>query len=333
MTAALAVRRGLVEATEPPEYRGVARDAVRLLVTDRGSRTQRHARFFELPSLLRAGDLLVVNDSATVPAAIVATRANGQTVPLHVATMIDARVWTAEPRGPVLRGEELRLPSGGSAVTIAPVDPEHPRLWYVWFQLPLPMQSYLAKAGEPIRYGYVTRRFPLSEYQTMFGREPGSAEMPSAARPFTPRVVTALHQRGVRIATITLHCGVSSFEAPERPPTERFAVPYCTSEAVNEARSEGRRTIAVGTTALRALESAVRGDRIVAASGWTDLVVDASHAVRSADGLLTGFHDRAATHRWMLQSLLDRELLDAAYETAAEHSYHYHEFGDVHLII
>jgi S-adenosylmethionine:tRNA ribosyltransferase-isomerase len=324
---------GLIEATEPPEHRGVARDAVRLLVTDRASRTQTHTRFFELPSFLRSGDLLVVNDSATVPAAIVATRPNGQTLPLHVATMIDSRVWTAEPRGPALLGEELRLPNGGSAVMIAPVEPEHPRLWYVWFQLPLPMHRYLAEAGEPVRYGYVTRRFPLSDYQTMFGRVPGSAEMPSAARPFTPRVVAALHRRGVGIAVITLHCGVSSFEAPERPPTERFAVTHEAAEAIDAARREGRRVIAVGTTALRALESAFQSDRIVASSGWTDLVIDAQHAVRSVDGLLTGFHDPAATHLWMLQSFLDRELLGAAYDEAAENGYRYHEFGDVHLIL
>jgi len=333
VTAALVAPRGLIEATEPAEYRGIARDAVRLLVTDRASRTHAHARFFELPSFLRAGDLLVVNDSATVPAAIVATRANGQQIPLHVATMIDQQLWTAEPRGLVVVGEELRLPNGGSAVPIAPIDPDRPRLWYVRFELPVPMQQYLAQAGEPIRYGYVTKRIPLSEYQTIFAREPGSAEMPSAARPFTSRVLAALRRRGVGNATITLHCGVSSFESPERPSFERFAVPYETVEAIDRARQRGRRVIAVGTTVLRALESAVRNDRVVAASGWTDLVIDEAYTVRSVDGMLTGFHDPAATHRWMLQSLLDRELLDAAYDAAAERNYHYHEFGDAHLIV
>lgn len=326
-------KHGLLEATEPPEYRGVARDAVRLLLTDRASRTQTHARFYDLPSFLREGDLLVVNDSATAPAAIVATRPNGQTLSLHVSTMIDSRLWIAEPRGLVLLGEELRLPNGGSATPIALVSPEHPRLWYVRFQLPLPMSQYLAEVGEPIRYGYVTRRFPLSDYQTMFGRVSGSAEMPSAARPFTPRVVAAMHRRGVEIARITLHCGVSSFEAPELPPTERFTVAHETAEAINAARRGDRRVIAVGTTVLRALESAFQDDRIVASTGWTDLVVDGKHVVRSVDGLLTGFHDPAATHLWMLQSLLDREILSEAYEEAAEKGYRYHEFGDVNLIL
>jgi len=323
----------LVEATAPPERRGIERDGVRLLVTDRANRSHAHARFYDLPSMLRAGDLLVVNDSATLPAAVSARRSNGDAFALHVSTMIDARIWTAEPRASVVCGEELQLPDGGSAVAIAPVDPEHPRLWYVWFHLPVPMNEYLARVGEPIRYGYVTQRFPLADYQTMFAREPGSSEMPSAARPFTPRVVAGLRARGISLATITLHCSVASFERPERPAMERFTISAAAAAAVNAARAQGRRAIAVGTTALRALESAVVDGQIVASAGWTDLVIDADSRVRAVDGLLTGFHDPAATHVWMLRAFLDRELLASAYNEAAERAYAYHEFGDVHLIL
>jgi S-adenosylmethionine:tRNA ribosyltransferase-isomerase len=330
---ATTVSAALVEATAPPEHRGVERDAVRMLVTDRATRSHRHARFFDLPATLRAGDLLVVNDSATLPAAISARRPSGEAIALHVATRIDARIWMAEPRGPVLLGEELRLPGGGSAVMIAPVEPAHPRLWYAWFDLPQPMNAYLASFGEPIRYGYVRQRFPLEEYQTIFAREPGSSEMPSAARPFTPRVLGALRQRGIALRTVTLHCGVASFEAPERPATERFAVPRATAEAINQMRRDGGRAIAIGTTALRALESAVQDGEVVAASGWTDLFIDAGHRVKTVDGLLTGFHDPAATHLSVLRAFLDGALLRSAYDAAAEHAYYYHEFGDVHLIL
>lgn len=333
MSAAVTRARMLVEATAPAERRGLARDGVRLLVTDRASRRHVHARFTELAAHLRAGDLLVVNDSATLPAALTASRENGEQLLLHVSTKFDERLWMTEPRGTVLLGEELRLPDGGSAVLIAPVDPNRPRVWYAWFQLPSPMNTYLARYGEPIRYAYVTERFPLADYQTIFARVPGSAEMPSAARPFTPRVVADLRAAGVELQTITLHCGVASYEAPERPGPERYAVSHATAEAVNAARNQGRRVIAVGTTALRALESAVHGDGLLAASGWTDLVLDAGHRMRSADGLLTGFHDETATHLWVLRAFLDRELLASAYDEAAEYGYAYHEFGDVHLIL
>lgn len=324
----------LLEAVAPPERRGIARDEVRMLVTDRASRTHAHTRFFELPTLLRAGDVLLVNDSATLPAAIAAQRKNGEILQLHVATMIDARLWTAEPRGIVISGEELRLPGGASAVMLAPVEPEHPRLWYARFTLPLAMEAYLARYGEPIRYGYVTRRFPLSDYQTIFAKKPGSAEMPSAARPFSPRVVALLHERGVEIAAVTLHCGVASFEAPERPATERFMVSQEAAQAVNRARRGGGRIIAAGTTPLRALESAINEDgSIIASSGWTDLVITAQRRPRAVDALLTGFHDAAATHQWILQAFLDSELLADAYARAAQRGYHQHEFGDVHLIL
>lgn len=333
MSAATSHAAGLLEATAPPERRGIQRDEVRMLVTERASRSHAHARFLDLPSFLRPGDLLVVNDSATIPAALPATRTTGERIPLHVATMIDSRIWMTEPRARVLCGEELRLPDGGSAVMIAPVDPERPRLWYAWFALPAAMDVYLARFGEPIRYGHVAGHFPLRDYQTMFAREPGSSEMPSAARPFTPRVVNALRERRVDLAAITLHCGVASFEAPERPALERFAVSPAAAKAVNRARRHQRRIIAVGTTVLRALESAVRDGQVVASSGWTDLVIDEHHRIEAADGLLTGFHDATATHLWILRAFLDRDLLDSAYDEAAQGAYYRHEFGDVHLIL
>jgi len=333
MIAAIDQGPSLIEAVGPPERHGVARDEVRMLVTNRATRSHAHARFLDLPSALRTGDILVVNDSATLPAAIAARRANGEALTLHVATMIDARIWMAEPRGTVFVGEELRLPCGGSAVMIAPVEPEQARLWYAWFQLPSPMYEYLHDVGEPIRYGYVTRRFPLSDYQTMFAREPGSSEMPSASRPFTPRVVSALHARGIDFATITLHCGVASFELAERPGMERFTVPRETADALNAARAGGRRIIAIGTTVLRALESALQGNEIVASSGWTDLIIDSQSRIKSVDGFLTGFHDPKATHLWMLRAFTDAGLLASAYDEAGRRGYHYHEFGDVHLIV
>jgi S-adenosylmethionine:tRNA ribosyltransferase-isomerase len=332
MTAVPALARGLIEAAEPPEYVGIARDGVRLLLTDRRTRSHSHAHFYDLPSLLKPGDLLVANDSATLPAAIPARRIGGKAVRLHVSTMIDARLWTVEPRGRVAAGETLRLPGGGRATIIAPVEPQRPRLWYVLFELAVPMYAYLAEFGSPIAYAYLDRAFPLREYQTLFARSIGSSEMPSAARPFTRPIVAQLRRRGIELATITLHCGVASFEAPELPGTERFAVPHATAERVNAARREGRRVIAVGTTVVRALETAATDDGAVASSGWTELFIGESYRLRAVDALLSGFHDVSATHRSMLRAFMDDDLLEGAYAEAAEHAYRYHEFGDVHLI-
>lgn len=333
MTAAPASPRGLVEATEPPEYRGVARDGVRLLVTDRKASSHSHARFYDLPSLLRPGDLLVVNDSATVPAALTAKRRGGGSVPLHVSTKIAERLWTVEPRGPVSAGETLTLPGGAATTLLAPVDPQRPRLWYAVFALPAPMYAYLAQFGAPIAYAYLARSFPIAAYQTLFARTAGSAEMPSAARPFTQAVVARLRRGGIEMATVTLHCGVASFEAPERPGAERFIVPAATAHRVNAARRDGRRVIAVGTTVVRALESSIDEGGAIASQGWTDLYIDARHRLKAVDALLSGFHDANATHVAMLRAFVDDELLGGAYAQAADRGYFYHEFGDVHLIL
>jgi S-adenosylmethionine:tRNA ribosyltransferase-isomerase len=333
VTAAPAFSRDLIEATEPPEYRGVARDGVRLLVTNRETRSHTHAHFYDLPRFLRPGDLLVVNDSATIPAAILAQRRNGDAIRLHVSTKIDERLWMVEPRGPVATGETLILPGDTTATAISPVDPEQPRLWYFAFALKAPMYVYLTAFGTPIRYRYLRRSFPLRDYQTLFAREIGSSEMPSAARPFTKSVLAGLRGRGVAIVPITLHCGVASFESPERPATERFTVSSATANSINEARRQGSRVIAIGTTVVRALESAATDAGVVAASGWTDLIIDQTYRPKAVDTLLSGFHDTNATHISLLHAFADAELLQDAYAIAAESGYRYHEFGDVHLIL
>jgi S-adenosylmethionine:tRNA ribosyltransferase-isomerase len=322
----------LRDATEPPEDRGVERDGVRLLVTDRRTGANAHASFRDLPSFLRRGDVLVVNTSATVPAALAGTRSDGTALAVHVSTWIGGALWMVEPRGSVRAGETIALAAGGAATFLAPVE-DTPRLWYVTFALPSEMDAYLRRFGTPIRYAYVDRAFPIGAYQTMFARDAGSAEMPSAARPFTPRVVDALERAGVRLAAITLHCGVSSFEAPERPSIERYSVPAETAAIVNAARARGGRVVAVGTTVVRALEGALEGDVVVASRGWTGLVIENERAVRSVDGILTGFHPEGATHRSLLRAFLSERALAGAYRDAAGEGYFQHEFGDVHLIL
>ncbi len=321
------------EATTTPERRGLARDGVRLLVTDVAKRTQHDAAFRELPWFLRRGDLLVVNDSATLPAALVAQRAAGEPFPLHLSTQIGGELWIAEPRAPVTAGERAALGGGGSATFLSPVDPAHPRLWYVMLSIAAPLDAFLAEHGAPIRYRYVTDALPIGNYQTVFARVPGSAEMPSAGRPFSQRSLEDLRRAGVAVAAITLHTGVSSPERHERPYREWFDVSAQTAAAVNGTLLRGGRVIAVGTTVVRALESAVAGGEATAASGWTDLIVTPERGVTVVDGLLTGFHEPEASHLDLLRAFAGDALLEHAYGHALDAGYLWHEFGDVHLLL
>ncbi len=327
------------EAHEPPEARGLARDAVRMLVATGDGLT--HARARDLPGLLRAGDIVVVNTSATLPAALAAQRADGTHLRLHLSTRAGGdRRWVVELRegGERFAGararERLALPGRASATLLAPYLPGA-RLWLAELDTGrAPLLDYLDRHGAPIRYGYMTREWPLADYQTVFAQHPGSAEMPSAGRPFTRELVRALVARGVAIARVTLHAGVSSQEAGEPPYPERFAVPRSTARAVNRARARGGRVIAVGTTVVRALETVARPDGTVArGAGWTHHLVTPAGGVRSVDGLLTGWHEPEATHLLMLEAVGGRALVEDSYRAALERGYLWHEFGDVHLLL
>jgi S-adenosylmethionine:tRNA ribosyltransferase-isomerase len=331
------------DAFEPPEAHGVARDGVRLLVAtpDRVI----HGRFADLGGHLRPGDLLVVNNSATLPAAVDGTRA-GDPIAVHFSTERDDHVWVVELRagtdatGPlrdVEPGERIGLPDGAALVVTA----SYPnpgvagsRLWTARLAIEGDVTAYLGRHGRPIRYGYVPRQWPLHSYQTVFARHSGSAEMASAARPFSTELVTSLVSAGIAIAPVTLHAGVSSAELGEPPAAEPFEVPPATARLVNLTRATGGRVIAVGTTVTRALESAARPDGVVrAASGRTDLVLGPDRSARVVDGLITGWHDAGASHLLLLEAVAGPELVAAAYREAVEHGYLWHEFGDSALLL
>ncbi|MEU8268771.1 S-adenosylmethionine:tRNA ribosyltransferase-isomerase [Sphaerisporangium sp. NPDC049002] len=320
------------EAHEPPEARGLARDAVRLMVTGTDSGSVTHHTFTDLPGLLRPGDVLVVNDSATLPAAVPLDR-----LTVHFSTEREDGSWLVELRrrsagatGPYAGGEPgewLPLPGGA---TLRLLGRETPRLWRAALDRDVP--GYLREYGLPIRYSYVERDWPLSAYQTVFGVRPGSAEMPSAGRPFSHELVTALVSRGIVVAPITLHTGVASPEKDEPPYPERFAVSSQTARLVNQA--EGR-VIAVGTTVVRALETAVPPGtgEVRAAEGWTSHVVTPEAGVHAVDGLITGLHEPHSSHLMILSAIAGEELVSRSYEEALREGYLWHEFGDLNLII
>jgi S-adenosylmethionine:tRNA ribosyltransferase-isomerase len=327
-----------LEASEPPPER----DQVRMLVASRAG--IRHARFLDLADLLEPGDLLVVNTSATLPAALSVDSPRGLRV--HLSTPLPGPLgrpwpddgherWVIELRDGMepfrggRAGERLPLPGGGRAELLAPYLGGR-RLWAARLRLPEPLPAYLSRHGEPIRYRHLPDPRPLADFQTIFAGEPGSAEMPSAGRPFSTRVLETLEDRGITVATVVLHTGVSSLERDEAPYPERFRVPAGTAAAVNAAD----RVIAIGTTVVRALETVADADGTVhAAEGWTRLVVGPERGVRVVGGIVTGWHEPDASHLLMLEAIAGRRLVERSYAAALADGYRWHEFGDSHLLL
>ncbi len=344
-------------AHRPPEARGLTRDGVRLMVSRVSADAFAHTRFSHFPDFLKRGDVLVINTSKTINAAFDATReahdGSVSEVILHLSTRLFGRgePWVVELRRRTDNGttplldaqadEILHLPGGATARLVSPYAPnrvavstDRVRLWIAELWLPEKALDYAERYGAPIRYSYVPQSWPLEYYQTVFADEPGSAEMPSAGRAFTSEMLQQLGRKGVRIAPLVLHTGVSSLEAHESPYPERYHISYPTALAVNSARRLGGRVIAVGTTVVRALETAVGDDGYVRASGgWTDLVITPERGIRSVDGLLTGLHGPTASHLAMLEALAGRDHLSRAYHELLNQKYLWHEFGDLHLIL
>ncbi len=376
-----------LEASEPPEARGLKRDEVRLMVSYRADNRVIHTQFRELDTYLKAGDLLVINTSGTMNAALQASRVDGTACELHLSTHLPADLWVVEVRMPAETatepfydaeaGEMLQLPGGATATLHMPYSrqdlgesgrgqasrllythkipelhensekakskysrgeacprPGHTRLWIATLQLPYPLHNYLARYGFPIRYSYVKKGWPLSYYQSVYTTEPGSAEMPSAGRAFTPELITRLVAHGVQIAPLLLHTGVASLEKHEPPYEEYYRVPLETARQVNSARTTGKRIIAVGTTAVRALETVTDIDGTThPGEGWTSLVITPQRGLRSVNAMLTGLHEPYATHLAMLEALCGLEHLRITYQEALSKGYLWHEFGDLHLIL
>jgi S-adenosylmethionine:tRNA ribosyltransferase-isomerase len=322
-----------LEAREPAEVRSGARDEVALMVSRRAAGEISHHAFADLPGLLLPGDLVVVNTSGTLPAAVEA----GEGLSVHFSTAMPEGDWLIElraardgttiPYGGGVPGQVIELP-GGARLSLA--DRFTSRLWRA--RLSTAVVPYLLRHGKPIRYSYVDRDWPAQAYQTVFATRPGSAEMPSASRPFTESIVTRLVTAGVMIAPLTLHTGVSSLEGDEDPYPEFYDVPPATARLAALTRASGGRIIAAGTTVVRALESAALAGG-GGASGWTEHVVTPDTGVRAVDGLLTGLHEPRSSHLKMLAAFAGQDLLSRCYAEALARDYLWHEFGDVHLLL
>ena len=228
----------------------------------------------------------------------------------------------------------------GLAATVLDRDENIPRLWQLRFSSSgTQLVDLIYRLGKPIRYEYVSAPWDLDYYQTVYAKEPGSAEMPSAGRAFTWKLLLDLKRRGIDSAYIVLHTGLSSYMDDEldraHPASEEeYFVSATTAGKINRTRKSGGRVIAVGTTAVRALESAIdESGRVRAQHGYTRLRIDNEHRLKAVDGLLTGLHEPEASHLDLLSAFLPAAQIRAAYEGAVERRYLWHEFGDLNLIL
>lgn len=336
-----------LEATEPPEARGLSRDAVKLMVSYPADDRVIHTHFHGIADYLNAGDVLVINTSGTLNAAFAARRADGKAFAVHLSTHLPSGEWVVEVRLPdgeatqpypnAQCSEVYQLSGGGTVMLIEPYSVPHNgkvRLWRANLKLPMTLDSYLQHYGNPIHYRYVPQSWDNRYYQTVYVTEMGSAEMPSAGRAFTPEIITQLVAKGVLIVPILLHTGVSSMEEHEPPYAEYFRVPDVTAHTINMAHEYGGRVIAVGTTVVRSLETAADAKGFVhAGEGWTETIITPERGVKVVDGLLSGLHEPKATHLAMLEALASRLHLAKVYAEALDHHYLWHEFGDLHLIL
>ena len=327
-------------ATVPPEARGLARDEVRMAVATPGG--TRHTTARSLAQHLHPGDLLVVNTSATLQSAVDIER-RGETGAVHVSTELDDGSWVVElraahGRGPAAPdpGEVLRLPGGVRLRVLGPHPSGQRRLWRTRPVPAVDRVTFLAAHGRPIRYAYVEGDWPISSLQNVYATHPGSAEMASAGRPLTEPLLVRLMAAGIPVAPVLLHTGVASQEKHEPPQPEQLVVPAVTARLVNATVAAGRRVVAVGTTTVRALESAVAGPGVVPTAGWTRLVLGPGRPARVVTGLLTGLHEPEASHLALLEAVAGRELVERAYAdvtAAGAPPYLWHEYGDSMLLL
>ncbi|WP_243354974.1 S-adenosylmethionine:tRNA ribosyltransferase-isomerase [Bacillus litorisediminis] len=324
-----------LHAIAPAEYRGLRRNQIRMMVLERETGHVEHASFNDILHYLSPGDLLVFNNSRTIPAKLKGSQKQGEDIEIRLSRQISDTQWEGIVLGdydqnrPIELSEDLFVKVKRSAGPLV-------RLSFSKKGIALLNDFY--KLGEPIRYEYINQPWSLEAYQTVYASIPGSVEMPSAGRAFTWQMLQDLKANGIRVAFLQLHAGLSYYEndtwpIPDQHP-EAFHIPSSTAELVNETKASGGQVIAVGTTVVRALETAVseRGE-VLGTKGVTRLYIDKDYELKVADGLLTGFHEPEASHLDMLTAFIEEQKLMNAYHAAIEEGYLWHEFGDVNLIL
>lgn len=348
-------------ATWPSIYKG---RTGRLLHIDPRAGTFQDGRMADLPALLAPGDLILVNDAATLPASLrgrvtghdgeveVRLLRQHETGPLtFTAVLFGAGDWRTpterRPAPPALAAGEVLRFCGALRARVRWVSPEFPRLLDLEFSLAgegtgedeAALWTALYRCGKPVQYAYVRAPLDLWHVQTPYAGRPWAAEAPSAGLPLRWELLLSLRRRGVGLCALTHGAGLSSTGEPALdqalPLTERFDLPAATVAQVEATRAAGGRVIAVGTTVVRALEgcAAAHGGALVPGRGDTDLRLHRGSRLRVVSGILTGMHEPTASHHGLLQAFADPELLERAYAQAASQGFLGHEFGDATLIL
>ncbi|MBD59309.1 MAG: tRNA preQ1(34) S-adenosylmethionine ribosyltransferase-isomerase QueA [Citromicrobium sp.] len=336
----------------PPELialRPVApRDAARMLVVDGDAPfADRHVR--DLPELLRAGDVLVFNDTRVIPARLEGERiregASGAAVGATLHKRIDARRWQAFVRNAkrLREGDRIVFPQDVSAIAETRAEDGS---WTLAFEGEEPVELLLERAGAMPLPPYIAQRRPTDErdaqdYQTLFAEKAGAVAAPTAALHFTPDLVARLGKAGIATETLTLHVGAGTFLPVKADDTadhsmhaEWGEITPEAAERLNAARAEGRRVIAVGTTSLRLLESAADEDGTIHPFAEdTDIFITPGYRFRAIDGLMTNFHLPKSTLFMLVSALMGRERMLAAYAYAIKNEYRFYSYGDSSLLL
>jgi S-adenosylmethionine:tRNA ribosyltransferase-isomerase len=353
--ALTALREEVPPRLRPASTYPARRDAVRLLVVDPVGGAVSEAVFDRLPDLLRTGDLVVVNDAATLPASLLGRDDRGRPLELRLAHRHDDGRFTAvlfgagdwhtrtEDRPPPPRlevGARLRFPEALTAQVVAR-SPLSGRLCEVRFdRAGDALWAVLYRIARPVQYAHLAHDLPLWSVQNVYAARPWAFEMPSAGRALSWQILLDLRRRGVQLHRLTHAAGLSATGDPDLdarlPLPERYDIPAETARAVNRTRAAGGRVVAVGTTVVRALEGAARaaGDQgLPAGPGETDLRIGPQHRLLVTDGLLSGLHEPGESHFQLLRAFAPADLLRAAHTRAVARGYLSHELGDALLIL
>ncbi|MFS1514501.1 S-adenosylmethionine:tRNA ribosyltransferase-isomerase [Chengkuizengella sp. SCS-71B] len=333
-----------LNAAKPPERRGIRRDFVRMMVLNRDNGEVEHSTFYNLDRYLKKGDVLVLNNSRTVPAILHAEHLRNNKminpkVEIRLAHRKTEKSWEALVVSKNVKdGDQLRLST--KLIATIGVNVKREPFYLLEFSLSgAQLYDEVYSLGEPVRYEYIQGEWDLNYYQTVYASVPGSVEMPSAGRAFSWELLLKLQRKGVHVAFLQLHTGLSyllddKYHQDPSENTESYQIPQETVELIQKAKENGGRVIAVGTTVVRALESAVNEEgKLINESGWTNLYITKNYPLKVADGLITGLHEPEASHLQLLSAFIDEEDLMEAYHQAINESYLWHEFGDMNLIL
>ena len=322
------------------------RDAARMLVVRGSDAPFEDSGVRDLPSLLNRGDVLVFNDTRVIPAQLEGRRADGEAkIGATLHKRIDLRRWQAFLKNAKRVKEGDQLVFGGGVTAIAEARHDDGSLT-LFFEGEEPVEVLLDRAGTMPLPPYIASKRgidaqDLEDYQTMFAREEGAVAAPTASLHFTQRLVDAIDAAGIGRATLTLHVGAGTFLPVKAEDTDDHQmhaefgrIPQETADRLNAARAAGGRIIAVGTTVLRLLESAVDEHGVIQPfAGDTAIFITPGYKLKAVDGLMTNFHLPKSTLMMLVSALMGRERMMAAYAHAIAHKYRFYSYGDSSLLL